>query len=141
MNTSAPRFPQPWDIEEYDRSCFIVRDNNGQALAYVYFENEPGRRTAANLLTRDEARRIAATIVKLPGLLRKPWPTGRGSAALSREGSSRATIVGDDLKLIREASRFQPRGALHRRSDKRCSAPRRATKSMFGLMMDGIAGH
>jgi hypothetical protein len=37
-------FPPPWDIEEYDRSCFIVRDNNGQALAYVYFETEPGRR-------------------------------------------------------------------------------------------------
>jgi hypothetical protein len=64
------RFPPPWDIEEYNRSCFIVRDNNGQALAYVYFENEPGRRTAAGLLTRDEARRIAAGIAKLPELLR-----------------------------------------------------------------------
>jgi hypothetical protein len=37
--TGAPRrFPPPWDIEEHNRSCFIVRDNNGQALAYVYFE-------------------------------------------------------------------------------------------------------
>jgi hypothetical protein len=62
------RFPPPWDIEEFGRSCFIVRDNNGQALAYVYFEPEPGRRTAANLMTRDEARRIA-NIAKLPGLL------------------------------------------------------------------------
>ena len=68
--TDAPRrFPPPWDIEEYNRNCFIVRDNNGQALAYVYFETEPGRRKAANLLTRDEARRIAANIAKLPELL------------------------------------------------------------------------
>jgi hypothetical protein len=68
MPVERRRFPPPWTAEETD-ACFIVRDRNGQALTYVYFEDEPGRRTAANLLARDEARRIAANIARLPELL------------------------------------------------------------------------
>jgi hypothetical protein len=67
---SARRFPPPWTAEETE-ACFIVRDANGQALAYVYFEDEPGRRAAAKPLTRDEARRIAANIAKLPELVKE----------------------------------------------------------------------
>jgi hypothetical protein len=55
------RFPAPWITDETD-ACFIVRDAGGQALACVYFEDEPGRRSAASLLTRNEAWRIAANI-------------------------------------------------------------------------------
>jgi len=47
-------------------AAFVVRDHSGQQLAYVYFEDEAGRRAAAKLLTKDEARRIAANIAKLP---------------------------------------------------------------------------
>ncbi len=36
-------------------ACFVVRDGNGQQLAYVYFEEEPGRRLAAKLLINSSA--------------------------------------------------------------------------------------
>jgi hypothetical protein len=57
----ARRFPPPWSVEE-QAACFVVRDSTGQQLAYVYFEEEPGRRSAAKLLTKDErggSRRIS----------------------------------------------------------------------------------
>jgi hypothetical protein len=65
----SPRhFPAPWSVEELD-NCFVVIDSAGQKLACVYFEEEPGRRSAAKLMTRDEARRIAVNLARLPELL------------------------------------------------------------------------
>jgi hypothetical protein len=48
-----------------------VIDIGGQKLSYVYYEEQPGRRSSAKLLTKDEARRIAANFAKLPDLLSK----------------------------------------------------------------------
>jgi hypothetical protein len=52
----ARRFPPPWTVEKRD-ACFVVRDSNGQQVAYVYFEDEPGRRSAAKLLTSQAVKR------------------------------------------------------------------------------------
>ncbi len=51
----ARRFPPPWTIDEANSACFIVGDSTRQVLGYFYFEDEPGRRSAAKLLTKDEA--------------------------------------------------------------------------------------
>jgi hypothetical protein len=64
------RFPPPWTVEEYRGISYTVRDANNFAVAYVYFESEPGRRAAVNLMTKDEATTSSAGIAKLPELLR-----------------------------------------------------------------------
>jgi hypothetical protein len=66
---AASRRPGPF---EETNACFIVRDANGQALAYVYFEEEPGRPSGAEAPHPRRTRRIAANIAKLPELTRKP---------------------------------------------------------------------
>jgi hypothetical protein len=64
----ARRFPPPWTVEEYNDACFIVRDHNGQQLAYVYFEDEPGRRSVRSysLKMRREGLRPISKLPELP---------------------------------------------------------------------------
>ena len=63
------RFPPPWSIEDLG-AAFVVKDSAKHKLAYVYYEDGPGRRSATKLLSKGEARRNAANIAKLPGFLR-----------------------------------------------------------------------
>ncbi len=65
---ASDHFPPPWYFEEIG-TCFVVKDQGGQALAFVYYDQGLGRRSAANPLTKEEARRIAANITKLPELM------------------------------------------------------------------------
>jgi hypothetical protein len=53
-------------VDQESSACFIVRDGDKQALANVYFENEPGRRSTAKLLTRHEAFLMVMNIANPP---------------------------------------------------------------------------
>jgi hypothetical protein len=66
---SPRRFPPPWSKEERQES-FIVKDANGQQIAYLYFEDEPERQMPMKRLSRDEAFLIAVNIAKLPSVPR-----------------------------------------------------------------------
>jgi hypothetical protein len=58
----SERYPAPWAVEDIG-SCFVVKASNDRPLVFI------PRRSLAKLLTRDAARRIAAGIAKLPGLV------------------------------------------------------------------------
>ena len=52
------RFPPPWTLDEANNACFIVRDATGQALAYVYFDDEPQHRSVIKPFNRGERAKV-----------------------------------------------------------------------------------
>ena len=65
------RFPAPWTVEPVEGGFKVIRDSNGQTLAYVYGDANSRDAEITKALTLDEARRIASNIAKLPTLLAK----------------------------------------------------------------------
>jgi hypothetical protein len=61
------RMLAPWRIEEGE-STFVVRTANGFVVSVTYFDDAPEREFN---LRKEEARRIATAISRLPELLGK----------------------------------------------------------------------
>jgi hypothetical protein len=95
-------FPPPWSTDERPES-FIVKDATGQTLAFLFFEDEPQRQMSAKRLSREEARRIAVNIAKLPDLLRGAQKLPANTAALVKAISTGPLRV--QYQAIRDAQR------------------------------------
>jgi hypothetical protein len=70
------RFP-PWRADKIPGG-YVVQDVNGQAIAYIYSRENEAEARQAKVLTKDEARRIAINIARLPELLGKACPNKDG---------------------------------------------------------------
>jgi len=60
----------PWTVDKIPGG-YVVRDANGQSLAYVYCRPNEAEALQAKVLTEDEARRVAVNVAKLRELLKR----------------------------------------------------------------------
>jgi hypothetical protein len=59
------RFSAPWRADKI-AGGYVIRDANGQALAYVYSRENEDEARQAKVLTKDEARRITMSLQVRP---------------------------------------------------------------------------
>jgi hypothetical protein len=62
------RFPSPGHADKITGG-YVVRDANGQALAYLHSRENEAEARQAKVLTKDKARRVAINFARLPVLL------------------------------------------------------------------------
>jgi len=67
---NSRRFPRPWRADKIPGG-HVVRDANGKALVWIYSRDSEAEAMQAKVLTKDEARRIAVNVARLPELLGK----------------------------------------------------------------------
>ena len=58
----------PWRLHEHNES-FEIRTRIGTRVAYIYFEDEPVRRSTMGRFSKAAAREIALAILKLPSMM------------------------------------------------------------------------
>ncbi|AWN43205.1 MULTISPECIES: hypothetical protein [Methylobacterium] len=63
--TEPRRFQPPWRLVELEEAIRI-EDASGFPVAYVYLADDEQRRSAAQRMSREEARRIAIRIAAIP---------------------------------------------------------------------------
>ena len=103
------RMPMPWAAEK-TAGGYKISDADGKALAWTYAGDH---RSHPSALTDEEARRIAATIVRLPELLAK---------------EKRIAAVREDLESRADALMGSPEGS------------EAATLELIAAVIDAIDG-